>query len=487
MGVSRPYYSPTLCCFAADTPAVPDLVFSEMKFLQKEQPSPEPNVREALPKKKRRKDHVQTKEGEISAYFTTARPALAEKDNNEQSHTLPSAAGTTTRNRGQEQTQSRKSSDVVPTIEMPDQSLYLGFGSRGPRHVSTNYVSWSKSVREPEVTFSRPKQPSARRLDHADSSKPNWMRQTTSNVQYTRATQTTPHMDNLMSESSAGRFRISSVVAPQPRVSRSHSHPQHSSSPRKVNLIDRAAKFRGSESIASPSTLPPLAPPGPTNERPSLEAGFITTHQGRKASYATAPKVRRQSDSAAEIARTLADGEQQVSSDFESIIRHCNYSILERHWTAEQPKNRSTMAERYANATMTGEAMLNAHREARQRPTVRFSQVEMPSPNGVSTYTGPSFYERQEANQRAALLSEEHGMDEGESDLDEQDMVYAPDAQMFDEHDWDGQVESLYDEGDMLEGFDGLDADHVTDGRVQKLPSDDDVVTRGFWRPNKLY
>lgn len=145
------------------------------------------------------------------------------------------------------------------------------------------------------------------------------------------------------------------------------------------------------------------------------------------------------------------------------------------------------MAERDANATMTGEAMLNAHREARQRPTVRFSQVEMPSPNGVSTYTGPSFYERQEANQRAALLSEEHGMDEGESDLDEQDMVYAPNAQMFDEHDWDGQVESLYDEGDMLEGFDGLDADHVTDGRVQKLPSDDDVVTRGFWRPNKLY
>ncbi|KAI4673273.1 uncharacterized protein J4E88_008885 [Alternaria novae-zelandiae] len=61
---------------------LPDLVFSEMKFLQQHKDEPEPVPRSDASKKKRKKDNEQMKEGEISAFFTSARPALVDKDTN---------------------------------------------------------------------------------------------------------------------------------------------------------------------------------------------------------------------------------------------------------------------------------------------------------------------------------------------------------------------------------------------------------------------
>lgn len=74
---------------AADTAIVPDLVFSEMKFLQKEKDQPESALPQSVPKKKRKKDHVNTKEDEISAFFTAVRPALAERETTTSQRTRP--------------------------------------------------------------------------------------------------------------------------------------------------------------------------------------------------------------------------------------------------------------------------------------------------------------------------------------------------------------------------------------------------------------
>ncbi|CAN9367916.1 unnamed protein product [Alternaria alternata] len=53
-----------------------------MKFLQKQRDEPEVVARPNLAKKKRKKDQKQTKEGEISAFFTSVHPVLVEKDSN---------------------------------------------------------------------------------------------------------------------------------------------------------------------------------------------------------------------------------------------------------------------------------------------------------------------------------------------------------------------------------------------------------------------
>ncbi|KAH7379337.1 hypothetical protein DE146DRAFT_774223 [Phaeosphaeria sp. MPI-PUGE-AT-0046c] len=471
----------------SDTPAVPDLVFSEMRFLQKDQPSSEPNIQQFVPKKKLKKDHVHTKEGEISAYFTSTRPVLAEKDGNAPSHLVPTVTDMAARHRGHKQTQSRKSSDVVPTIEALDRGPYLASDSRGPGHESTSYVSWSESVRGPDVAFSRPEQPSTSYLEQAESSKPSWMRHTTSKAQYARATQTTPHADNRTSNSSVERFRISSVVAPQPRVSRSHSCPQRSSSPRKANPNDRIVKFQGAESFASPSSPPPLALPRSTNERPSPRTGLIAASEGQEISRATAANILRQPNGAVGTDRTLTAGKQRTSSDWENIIQHCNHSILEQDWTARQLDGGFTRKDRGATDISNRETIPMVQGEARRRPTVRFLQVEVPRPNEVLTYTSPSFYEQQMREQPTASLYQEESMDMNESCLSEQDLVYAPDAQMYDEQDWDDQREVLHDEGDLSAGFDDWEGARVSDDRVQKLPSDDGVVAWRFWRPNKLY
>lgn len=116
---------------------VPDLVFSEMKFLQK----PEISTKEepdAKPKKKsRQKKRRQTSEKEISRYFDVGgtRPG---DDENHKRHTPPLDTSAVARDL---QPTSPVISDLV---EKP----FLGFGSRGTHPPTTSYYSWSESGRE---------------------------------------------------------------------------------------------------------------------------------------------------------------------------------------------------------------------------------------------------------------------------------------------------------------------------------------------------
>ncbi|KAI4648829.1 uncharacterized protein J4E79_009901 [Alternaria viburni] len=113
---------------------LPDLVFSEMKFLQQHKDEPEPVPRTDASKKKRKKDNEQMKEGEISAFFTSARPALVDKDTNTPpQHPVPKA-------KRRRRDQSSVDDTAIPTVEATGQASYLGFGSRGPRHESNSYL-----------------------------------------------------------------------------------------------------------------------------------------------------------------------------------------------------------------------------------------------------------------------------------------------------------------------------------------------------------
>jgi hypothetical protein len=126
---------------------VPDLVFSEMRFLQKQKDAPEEQANPDTQRRRRRKNLSRANQEEISAYFTTTRLVLAEKESNIQSKVSSSRqAQTLIPERKNKQQKSASIDSDIPTIELPEKP-YLGFGSRGTRHESTPHLSWSSSIR----------------------------------------------------------------------------------------------------------------------------------------------------------------------------------------------------------------------------------------------------------------------------------------------------------------------------------------------------
>ena len=131
---------------------MPDLVFSEMRFLQKQKDAPEEQANPDTQRRRRRKDFTRANQEEISAYFTTTRPVLAEKESNIQSKVSSSRqAQTLIPGRKNKQQKSASIDSAIPTIELPEKP-YLGFGSRGTRHESTPHLSWSSSIRHSSET-----------------------------------------------------------------------------------------------------------------------------------------------------------------------------------------------------------------------------------------------------------------------------------------------------------------------------------------------
>jgi hypothetical protein len=116
---------------------VPDLVFSEMRFLQKPETSTkeEPDLK---PKKSRQKKRRQTSEKEISRYFDAGVTRPDDDEVNQKRRTPPLDTSAVARHL---QPASPVISDLV---EKP----FLGFGSRGTHPPTTSYYSWSESGRE---------------------------------------------------------------------------------------------------------------------------------------------------------------------------------------------------------------------------------------------------------------------------------------------------------------------------------------------------
>jgi hypothetical protein len=466
---------------------VPDLVFSEMRFLQKEKDLPESAPQHGATKKKRKKDHTHTKEGEISAFFTAVRPVLAEQDGNARPIEIRTNNNKTNAVGNCEREKSQKSSAVVPTIELLDKGPFLGFGSRGPRYESTSCVSWSDSVRAPDLISQHPKAiPADEKEKHAPPKHPNGGVVDVGDDSESKRP-VPPSLTKQQRDASDERFRISSMAPSQRRISRSHSCPQDASSPRKMNLVDRAANIRSTGSVASPSSMPPFVSAGTRFEEPypgPSASSRLTEH----------PAVRRLATSCATRPRQVKvmkdsdlDVEQRTSSDLGRVIQQCNYTFQEHRRAVEPPRRRQT-ATRVIN---DGERYVGtpAH-EARRRPVVRFSEVEMPSP-GLPNFSGPSTYEQQVYHRRDGPKIE---LDDDvafldNSYVDEQELMGEQDDMLYDEENWEAQFEEpiLYEEMGMAGDKYETREYHAPNSMVRHLRSDNGVVAPGFWRPNKLY
>lgn len=442
-----------------------------MKFLQREKEQPEPVI-EHVAKKKRKKDHAHTREGEISAFFSSVRPALTEKDGN--------AAGVVSRS---ERERSTKSSGVVPTVEVPDKGPYLGFGSRGPRHESTSYVSWSDSVRGPAVTPRHPKQVHAAEKDDHDTTK-HQSASTTTGEENSGSKRPAPRAVEHSTHDRSGQFRVSSVIASvsHQRASRSYSLPQHTSSPQRMNLVDRAAKIYMTDNIQSPSSMPQSVPVHTNyHYRPTAETRPAFTTRPNQACTQGTPMRRR---TVPDQQNDATDVEPQLSSDLEAVIEQCNATFDERRRMSGQRRRHTVLPEQhFEHDAMESADMRRSNVERR----VRFTGLERPPPV-LPNFSGPSIYEQQAQRQAVPLLPSRHE-DEGVSysrsglaDFDDGHDLLSSEAY------WEEYPEAQASYTDNLDTMDyGMEDGTAAGHQVQRLASDNSVVASGFWRPNRLY
>jgi hypothetical protein len=477
----------------AETAIVPDLVFSEMKFLQKDKDQPDPAFLQSVLKKKRKKDHVHSKEDEISAFFAAVRPAVAKKDNSIPTNKTRMGDDAAVAIGAREREQSTKSSGVVPTVELPGNGSYLGFGSRRPRHESTSYVSWSESARTSEMTPKHPKNKPAVATDHHDHSKRRRASSTTSGADEASFKRPAPPtVTKHRREESTDHFQLYSMAASQSRLSRSHSYPQPTSPPHKLNLVDRAAKVRPTESFASPSSMPPHIPSHTREESRHPQPPRVSSRSdGHQETYAPVTQQPRgyQRNHASNGDHTGAT-EQSTSSDLGRIIHQCNQTFHAQRRAIEPHISRLDTNLRRVDDERNRNTAQQLPTRTPRRSTVRFSEVEQFAPR-MPNFSGRSIYEDQDQRARVpmqGLLQEDELLND--TYLAEQVVMYQQDDMMYTEPDWevhfdDDEPPSYGEEFDATTY--GLEDAHAAVDTVQRLPSDNSIVAPGFWRPNRLY
>jgi hypothetical protein len=453
---------------------VPDLVFSEMKFLLKDKDISEPTLQQGVARKKHKNGHMHTKEGEISAFFTSVQPLQAESN--------VTIAKTVHR----EREQSQKSSGVVPTIEKPNSGACLGFGSRGARHESTGYMSWSESVRASDMTPHRLQKSLTINRDHDEPSTHPPMNCTTSGAESIGSQRLAHRPINLEGIDANAERLVAFPTAPaQQTLSRSQSDSRYTSPPRKANLVDRAAKSRLGRSVTSTSSMPPYV-----QDHASIEPLDPKSRVSARSNHSEEVSCRKElnapirNDSSVQNEGEQASPEQQSSSDLGRIIQHCDRAYLAQR---RAPCQRSYMSGRTNESAATDiQAHPSPPLERRRRPTVRFSGIDMLSPI-IPTMPGAGLYQQQAQRQQVLLpiVRDEEDFP-GEFGLVDQELSYQPDDMLYLEQEWEEQGDPPYyeeDGEDMEENF----HDFGEDDFVQRLPSDNSVVARGFWRPNRLY
>ncbi|KAF2001205.1 hypothetical protein P154DRAFT_619550 [Amniculicola lignicola CBS 123094] len=494
---------------------LPDLVFSEMKFLQKNRGQPEAVPQPGIPKKKRKKDHAQARQEEISAYFNSpVRPALAEKDVNTQAK-----GGTRRRILGRNVEQEREESatidNAIHTVETADKGSYLGSGSRGPRHQSGSYISWSESVLAPSATPIRLRAGSAVQVGQLGS-----INKTVEGVGIgggnapllrTRPSPTPRHV----TEDSRERFQIYTVAPANLRASRSQSFlPQ--SSPRRGSLAKKPA---ASHFTASPSALP-VTTTVPT-QVPAQETRKGSQHEHiDNSEHSSTPQSKPAQDP-----KLFQDRQRQEMDAAEAITDNHDYPELFRHGQRGQILNsaeilannddqepssglgnllqccRSAFEDGQVetgevdNFVMDPPGLPNRgriegyyHGPPQRLPTVRFAGPEI-CPPPVPSLSAPGIYEEQERRERA-MENEHHALYEVAYDpyLPDEDLMEEEEGVSYDDFEWEalpaGSGAPACIGGALEEDF--LELEELQHGN-QDIPQGNSFGNGGFWRPHKLY
>ncbi|KAF2634169.1 hypothetical protein P280DRAFT_414355 [Massarina eburnea CBS 473.64] len=466
---------------------LPDLVFSEMKFLQSQRAQPEPDPLRENATKKRKKVRSHAKDADMSAYFAAVRPALAEKDVNTQ------AKEGTRRERLQENDRCKQHSapavtTAIPTVESTDHASYLAFGSRGPNQANGSYISWSESIRAPSDMPARRRIGSSTNIGQLDPIHDEQTKGDTASGVTLHSQAAVPSVIRQMPGGSGGRFQLSSLPPANSRLSRSHSLPQRTSSPQRVNLIDRAAKRRTLESATSPFSMPPLAAERtnlhtyqPAHVDASVESrGAAFTSQQQNNVHRETNNSRREQDSIVSY-----EMDPRTSSSFERLTLNCNTKFNEMRRTNASPD----VDPAPSNIPIRGgaRALLGSLATVQRTPTVRFGGVEEIRRPTLNSFSGPGIYELQaqrqsDNNQQPAYPS----FDTPQEPYLDENGYFGMERMDYDRQGWEGP--SVPYEADFTERPDDLDKLYEVEPRRDGIVEPNTATARtGFWRPHKLY
>ncbi|KAF1836664.1 hypothetical protein BDW02DRAFT_211592 [Decorospora gaudefroyi] len=469
---------------------LPDLVFSEMKFLQKHEDQRE-LIAQSVPKKKRRNNNTQIKEGEISTFFTSKGPALAEKH---AKHIVDMRPGhNILDSQRRDPAHSPRDVAAVDTIETANNAPYLGFGGRGPRHDSTSYVSWSESIRGPSTTPARPRVEAAPHTEQRDSRHQGGKGARCDGEESSFKQPAPPSVTKQRMNDTAERFLVSSVAPTHNRVSRSQSYPQHTSSPRRPNLVDRSAKFHSTGTACSPSSMPPFAPAGPIRDSKQTQATSSTRDERcgtSPISGATALPNRPRHEP--NSLHNEVDDDLPTSSDLGSVLRQCNDTFTgRRRGGTLRPTHSEQKDTPYSTYLVRRQSNTDSYPTIRRMSTVRFAEPQYYE-SVLPNFAGPSIYEQQAQRQQLPLQAVFEGDTYRESYPMEQEYLDENDEMPYDAQGLETLSEPEQPISYGLEGDFGMydaggDVTAMVQGVGQNLKSENNVVAPGFWRPNKLY
>ena len=462
-----------------------------MKFLQRNKGRPEANQLPGSPRRKRKRDQAHAKEEEISAYFTSVRPALVEQNSK-----IQAKEGSHQKLQGNSCSERERSSvrNAILTVEPADKVSCLGFGDRGPQHESESYISWSESIRPPSTT------PACLRLDAVGStsqlgSKPDGQEAgntLSGKMLHSRPAPptVTPHLTN----DNGGRFQVSSLPLRSDRISRSQSLPQQTSSPHRINLVDRAARRRALDTAASPSSMPP----------------FVSTHSDhrhRQNYLRRVPAVRETRDHSVFIQKpeltrprvnhpkrktqysTNEESNQQTSSSLGHILQDCNTAFHKRR-KGEGPRAycRGSSPDVPVQSILRSNSQLCAH--IRTMPTVRFADVERVDRSKAPALYGPSIYGQQEQRQFHVAPQTLHSGYVLPSHADLQDGYFGDEELNCEEEAREEEAELEVYDFDlpmMYEPNPQQVEDTFAENTYGMRDRGNGVAKPGFWRPHKLY
>ena len=440
---------------------VPDLVFSEMKFLRKNGGKNESSKDTPDIQKRRKKDIPRTKEEDISAFFTSARSVLADKDQDVKPGS--ECAATKTQRSERRRAPSIQPEAIVLTTELGMRQSQLDSNASHSRQKSTSYISWSESVR-------------------ASGSERQTGRKTEQVMRSNRPSQTKRHealrqqhvpssLVHELSIDSADLTRAPPIVPVPTDLSDSQSLPRRSFSRRRMHFVDRAAGGDQVEEVVPPSSMSPVL--GAVIESEKFE--LPRTKRSNKRPYMGRSKSNQDQGSTGAVSRLVSHESPRRSTSLGEILQQCNDM---ESWAARPH-------------TMNIQPFHTDHgaRDSPRRRAAQGPRGQAIAPDAQtrrsSNFLGPSFYEQQEHRQRLPVPSEfqndvqlMESADDGyvfESDLLSQDC----DDEMWDE------PESC--EMDVIGAEVGDDFDYAAYGVDQMQAEHGELAGMGFWRPNKLY
>lgn len=457
----------TLCIAqpTADTLAVPDLVFSEMKFLQKHGDQPAATPALGVSKKNRKHDHALSKEGEISAFFTSLHPVLAEQIGPSLTSTAQQDDDILPEANRRVRERSSMVDATVPTVEPPNKTSVVESGSRGLHHESTSV----------DTGYFDPRGDRKRR--YITDEEQTWF------------DQPAPSSPNNIERTNdpAECFGASHMAQSHHRMSRSQSYPEHISSHQRVNHVHRAAKVQAANTANFSSSMPPFVTVCMSAAAQQVQVSDFPNHSKTRPSLPDTKNVSRNGQNILHDEDNGADANLKTSSDLGIVLQQCK-NIFHDGCQGTTPHQRYRV--------QTGSAYFANEVEQRHDtdlyPAMQPTLAEHCVGSENLGQSSPRFVRRSIYEQRARRHQDPLRPVTEEIILHD---LYSIERDSLDNNNGTGDFNRPWGElGNPMSiglgrqsGVFGIEEDCVPEQVTPQLISENMTVTPGFWRPNRLY